>query len=872
MSTPTLSTSTLPGPVQELETADDALAYLNNTLLPDASLTALEGQLADLLASFDSAAESTSAALERTLDDAARSVPRLAYDLHFMRDGALGLASLLSRTRSAMPAASAADSEAQRALADLARLDRTRTRMEAARGVLREAESWSTLEGEVGALLSEKTYEKAAERLADARKSMVVFSGTPEYEPRRALLVSLQNELEAALSAALVAAFSAQDVALCKRFYGIFVRIDREGEFRNYYYGSRRTTLVASWTTCDTTVTTTGTDTPTAGTPITTTAFSVQFWTTWLSSFLGMLNVERHAIPSIFPDPQATFSTLVSSTLSALQPSLAQRLAGLSLSNIVTVYEKTEEFARSVERVVEKVRMATTPVPSASPNTHERTLSRPPSHARRRSSMRMSVSFRANSASSAGRGGEQGPGGSGNANAQDDQDAASEWELALFHAFLDFQADYGVLERRFLLDELARSTAQHPQSRSSSWDVEEGGRRMREEALDVFAAAEDALARCIAFTHGFAAVGLVQAVDGCVSEWISRWKAVVEAVSKASANASNGAGAGAADVGATDGSEGELADLDYTARDWADIQRAMRFLGAGRATLERVSTCEGKIRKTLSQVHKQHYASAGASAASRKGHIGMVKNALDSPELGTLLASCSANAPPTSTPTPTPAASLLTAARGALADLAGACQVSLQRVLLAPLLAHLTPYASLPIWAERVPSTASTAGGLVVPTFSRDPTPGVQRLAEGLLNLPRLFDVVLGDEGVPFLPTSASSSATGPGHSEDENPEAVVAAWLASLGQVVLAHVVTTALPRIVALSESGRAQLVIDLEYLGNVLHALGEEEDGVLQRWAGLVRMDDAAFEQAFASRDRDDNVMREVVRMRRAGRDTR
>jgi hypothetical protein len=57
--------------------------------------------------------------------------------------------------------------------------------MEAAREVLREAESWSTLELEVTSLLGEQSYAKAAERFSEASESTVAFQNTPEYEPQR---------------------------------------------------------------------------------------------------------------------------------------------------------------------------------------------------------------------------------------------------------------------------------------------------------------------------------------------------------------------------------------------------------------------------------------------------------------------------------------------------------------------------------------------------------------------------------------------------------------------------------------------------------------------------------------------------------------
>ncbi len=61
---------------------------------------------------------------------------------------------------------------------------------------------------------------------------MVVFQNTPEYEARRALMISFQNQLEASLSSALIAAINSRDTSLCRNYYSIFANIQRDSEFR----------------------------------------------------------------------------------------------------------------------------------------------------------------------------------------------------------------------------------------------------------------------------------------------------------------------------------------------------------------------------------------------------------------------------------------------------------------------------------------------------------------------------------------------------------------------------------------------------------------------------------------------------------------
>ncbi|KAJ3494717.1 hypothetical protein NLJ89_g10747 [Agrocybe chaxingu] len=310
MSIPT-STNQL---VESLEQYEDVVSWINDTLtprdgddddsspLPLTDLAELDHQITQLLTSLDIASEDASAQIERLIDDVSRGIPRLAYDLHFMKDGAStlqnALVGVLQRSRDAIP------KETSAALDNLHQLDTVKGRMEAAREVLREAESWSTLEHEVTSLIAEKSYAKAAERLSEANKSMVVFQNTPEYDPRRNLMVNLQNQLEAALSTALISAINAQDSDACKEYFSIFSIIQRESEFRNYYYASRRSTIVSLWQNtplvdCDPT-----SKAPNEGATQGFADFLPKFYT----NFTYLLNTERTSICAIFPDPSFTLS------------------------------------------------------------------------------------------------------------------------------------------------------------------------------------------------------------------------------------------------------------------------------------------------------------------------------------------------------------------------------------------------------------------------------------------------------------------------------------------------------------------------------------------------------------------------------------
>ena len=107
------------------------------------------------------------------------------------------------------------------------------------------------------------------------------------------MVVNFQDGLSD--SDSLVAAVNSQDVAVCRNYFSIFCNIQRESEFRNYYYGSRRAPLTEAWQTTQLQ----DCDNGSPGGPKTHTF--TQFLTTFYNSFVSVLQTERTSIPSIFP-------------------------------------------------------------------------------------------------------------------------------------------------------------------------------------------------------------------------------------------------------------------------------------------------------------------------------------------------------------------------------------------------------------------------------------------------------------------------------------------------------------------------------------------------------------------------------------------
>ena len=482
-----------------LELKDEELVATNEPGILDLAET--EKRILSLSATLEVACEEVSKQIERMIDDASRSIPRLTYDIQFMRDKALTLQNTLYDVER-LSKNTIEHPETSRALDYLSSLDVVKRNMDASLSVLREAESWSILESEVIAYLAEKAYSKAATRLSEASKSLAVFQNTPEYETRRALMINLQNQLEASLSSALISSINGRDIDACRNFFFIFRDIEREAEFRGYWYGSKKTTLVDSWNTAklhDCQEQSRAEEHPASGLRFST------FLSDFYHQILMVLQQERIPVMSIFPDPQSTLSGFILSVMSNLQPSVTQRLSLLSqhyesqvLPELIVAFKSTEEFVNAANKVLEKTSSSAGTV-SDTPNQEpgsERPLLK--SHSRRRSS-RLSISLSRTpihrdsfSIDSPGQ--------------LDNNVIDPVLEEHLLEPFIEYQNEYASLEKKYLQDQLRSLLLGSHVSRS-------GALLFREQIVEVLNMAEEAVERCKALTHSFGAVGLIEALD-----------------------------------------------------------------------------------------------------------------------------------------------------------------------------------------------------------------------------------------------------------------------------------------------------------------------------------------------------------------------
>lgn len=681
------------------------------------------------------------------------------------------------------PESSSRQTQTSNILNHLTSLHTLTTNLTLARSVLREAESWSTLENETLAYLSSGRYRQAAKRLSEASESIHVFQRTPkEFEVRKGLLVSLQNQLEAELDGTLgeMASHAGEAGAgqtrgrgegrreedgegeekekmTLEEMYQIFTLIERELEYRAIYFKARRRLIMDTWTSLPST------------SPLDLAQSLPQFFTT----FLHTLTLESTHMRSIFPDPVISLTTFFQTTFEALEPTLGQRLqevvdllaggerAGEELGALIDAWRATAGFGKNVQGVLDKlfyetqgsVALVASPSGNAPPLTSpgaksaQRTRSRSNSVSadNKRQSRRFSRSM--------GAGGL--PGGViANVLAVDTATSPSavptlesligQWDAVLYEPFLEYQTDYASLEKKFILARL--------RSKGSSSDVagKDAGERLLAKGTRVLSLAEDGLDRCLNFTLGFGLVDLLEAVGDVMETCLKESKGLLELPT------GSGKGDSLAGKGKTTGIGIDLDELDDLADLDMDIGSAagsgeISSFKSGLAFLRNCAKLRQRLRDFAGKVDFQVAivstgmnllaqgmplpADSPLSAVTKGSPILLKQSSLHGLAFVRLLEECDSFAN-------------LAVAQAAILDYAKDAQHAAQKAILGSLLVLADGYSALPAWSQ--PDKVARRGELQVPSFSLSPTDSISHITEGLLDLLRLFESFSSDEGLAF--------------------------------------------------------------------------------------------------------------------------
>jgi len=864
-------------------------------------LLELENHTSTLVEKLQFLNQEISNRLERTVEDITKSMPRIITDLQVMQEDATKLKSGVSLVKSQL---NDVEENTGKALDRLKYLDLVKTRMEASRDVLKEAENWNNLEQEASSIFASQDYQKASVKLMEAEKSLVIFQNTPEYEERRKLLTELQNQLEATVSPQLVNALSQHDIGACQKFYQIFSQIGRKKEFSNYYYGSRKAPLVKMWQyalltdihpsvpgAAGNAVGSGGSDSfnneqtsPTS--PKSPKHLQQQFqlqvpkkFVEFLQEFYDelfiILNQEHTWCGNVFPDTNETLMSLIENIFNSLKPSLSVRLAGLvefyneeCLPEIINAWVVSESFGRQMEKVLFNPIQISSGMSSSAIGSVDG----------KRTSASASVNGKSLSRAN-----------------------LITWGDVVFEPFSDYQHDYSEYEKNYLIMLLKKTITE--KIKAGTLDL---AKVMSETIEEVFMMAESGLNRCMKLTYGFGGIGLIEVLNFFFISFVKEYQTLLDQLRLDSGLDGSFVGKGFLAGSSAINKGGINSNNDYfdfdqdklQQEDWSNFHIGLKLLATCRTTSERLSEFEQKVKNSLITIKDlivhdslnedlEWYERRSSVTSSLEGQnkksaftgtqsslFLLRQSPLNSYNLNELITNIETN-------------QILSPSAKALGIFIGLCQRYVFDSIFFPIARHLTNLPNMEVWNSVVEKVQSSPFNLQIPTFSLQPSEYITRIGEHLLTLPQQFEVYADDKSLAFsiksLPysdekliqendliedkkkgliakaernpketeiasiTIASESSivkeeSSVTQSEEEeiSTEEVTHAWITSLARGTM-YAILEKIFIIPQLSTHGTQQLLTDLGYLTNVLSTLDISPIRELYKIVKVLEMDE-------------------------------
>lgn len=704
-------------------------------------LLILEDRASNIVEKLQFLNQGVSLQLENTIEDVVKNMPSIVSEIETIQQSSKNLKQSVALVKSSL---GNIEDNTGKAIERLKYLDLVKTRMELSRDVLREAENWSNLEAEASTIFASQDYQKAAIRLQEAEKSLVIFHNTPEYEERRKLLTELQNQLEATVSPQLVAALSQHDISACQKFFTIFSQIGRKKEFCNYYYGSRKAPLVKAWqnasisdinqttATVVTAPTTTMTEAISAPTTVVQKKF-VDFLQEFFQELFVVLNEEYTWCGNIFPDANETIMALVENIFNSLKPSLGIRLVGLveyyheqCLPEIINAFIVSENFGRQVERVLFNPNSQINQISQISQINQTNQIN----SVRKRNSIT-------------------------NSNSTNDVGINTKflpkvnivtWGQVLFESFSEYQHDYAEFEKNYLIDLLKRVIRE--KRNGGLLDLE---RVMADNIGRIFSMAENALQRCMALTHGFAAVGFVDVINHYFAEFIEEYQSLLDQLRIDCGLKEN------TRILSSTSTNQDYFDFDQDRlqqEDWSNFQIGLRLLATCRLASDKLNIFETTVKSTLSTVlplinHDEDLEwyerksttildpNKTLSVGTQSSILLLKQSPLNSYLLYELLSNLETR-------------ELLESSKTSIRNFIKSCQRFVYDTIFLPIVKHLANLPSMEIWKATAELAQVSPFNLEIPTFSLAPSEYITRVGEHLLTLPQQFEVYADDKSLAF--------------------------------------------------------------------------------------------------------------------------
>ncbi|XP_068694856.1 conserved oligomeric Golgi complex subunit 7-like [Montipora foliosa] len=300
----------------------DVKDWVNSALRIRDDRTPVDAHASNLVMKLQLFIQEVNNALEETSTQSVNNIPRVLREIENIRHDASLLKEQMTLVKEDIRAVEETTAQSMKMLMEL---DTVKSRMQDASRALQEADNWTVLSSDVDKVFESGDIKAIAAKLEGMHRSLTVLQDVPDYVQRRRLLEGLKNRLEALLSPKIVAAFNNHLLDDTKEYVKIFTNIERLDQLQSYYVRCHKTKLQKTWNEARS-------EDPNKS------------MLEWLSTFYDVILSTWHTevtwCGQVFNEPGSVLCTLITQTLTHLDP---------SLSSCIT------EFIKSQPNVIEKL-------------------------------------------------------------------------------------------------------------------------------------------------------------------------------------------------------------------------------------------------------------------------------------------------------------------------------------------------------------------------------------------------------------------------------------------------------------------------------------------------------------------------------------
>uniref|UniRef100_A0A3P8SJI1 Conserved oligomeric Golgi complex subunit 7 n=1 Tax=Amphiprion percula TaxID=161767 RepID=A0A3P8SJI1_AMPPE len=662
----------------------------------------------------------------------------------------------------------------------LVEIDQVKSRMQLAAEALQEADKWSTLSADIEETFKTQDLAVISSKLTSMQNSLSMLVDTPDYSEKCVHLEALKNRLEAMASPQIVATFNSMSIDQAKLFVKVFTEIDRMPQLLAYYYKCHKGQLVSMWQDL-------------SQSELSLNQQLSEFYDTLLSTWHSQLQWSSQ----VFKNPYEVVTVLLIQTLGAMVPSIPVCLSTAMerasqeqrLDTLLELHNTASTFGHSLEAAM---------LPHLGQYRDMTIL--------QRLKAQEFWSLCSVCVSSLG---------------ENNLLKVNELVCALYDPYKSYQLQYGDLEEAHLLIQISAVPLEHG-------EVIDCVEELSHSVGKLFGLASAAVDRCVKLTDGLAVCGLLKALKAVFTKYVSDFSTTLQSIRK----------------------KCKLEDTPSSSafqEDWTAFQNSVRIIATCGELLRQCGAFEqqlsnrilGTAGKYLSESYSprslagiQEASSTERKSATKnpwqeynylqRGNVAEYNNLME--VLYSLKEKGTGNS------------SLLAEPRTALTRLnQQANQLAFDSVFLQ--IKHQLCLVSKMENQEAPGFGESYTEDL--PTFSLSPQEYITNIGQYLMSLPLHLEPFVTQEDPALEMALHAGKLPFPPEQGDDLPELDNTAdyWLGSIARATM-QTYCDAILLIPQLSTHSTKQLATDIDYLSNVMDALGLQPSRALQHIVTLLR----------------------------------